>query len=200
MCVEVPCERQVRRDVGSSKDRVDEQDVEESPVEGGVDGDVRSELVEVRGDREGVDDAEEEGEGGKSTRRRLRARGTNRGVVGRGFVAVVVAAERVVRGQLDGHRRRRSHERRLQRLVEEEPAVLGVLSGAAVGDLGREHVGEEGVEPGARLGRSDAAEGGEDDGDEGAAHALWQPGRCLAFFSLARDSKISEESREAADT
>ena len=32
LCVDVPCERQVRRDVGSSKDRVDEQDVEESPV------------------------------------------------------------------------------------------------------------------------------------------------------------------------
>jgi len=46
---------------------VDEQDVEESPVEGGVDGDVRSELVEVRGDREGVDDAGEEGEGGSSS-------------------------------------------------------------------------------------------------------------------------------------
>ena len=63
----------------------------------------------MRGDREGVDDAGEEGEGGGS-RRRLRARGTDRGAVRRGLVAVIVAAEQVGSGQLDGHRRRGPHE------------------------------------------------------------------------------------------
>ena len=58
------------------------------PVEGDVEDGVHSELVGARGDRVGVDDAGEEGEGGGSGRR-LSARGTNLGAVRRGLVAVV---------------------------------------------------------------------------------------------------------------
>ena len=75
-----------------------------------------------------------------------------------------------------------------QGLVEEAAGVSGVPGGAGGGELGGVGVGEEGVEVMDGLGRADAAKGGEDDGEEGAALSDAASEMCVVLLCFMRPS------------
>ena len=87
-----------------------------------------------------------------------------------------------------------------QRLQEERAEVGGAACGACGGELRSVDLREEGVQVVHGLRRAEAAEGTEDDGQEGAllGDGAGDAARCLLFFSAARAVKRAVASVAAA--